>query len=101
MSPPLWLLPAASTLNPPQPGSHGTVQMLKQFVEADRFAGEILGQTLGTLEGAVGHEDPADAIIQKMLGRQFAHLASTDQHDGLVGKIVKNLPSQFDSGKGN
>jgi len=79
----------------------GLVQLIEQVVEADRLAVEFVRQPLRPLEGPVGNHQPAHAVVEEVLGRQFAHLAGADQHDGLVGEIVEDLAGQLHGGKGD
>ena len=73
--------------------------MIEEVFEADRLAVELLRQPLGPLIGAVGNHDAAHTAVQEVLGRQFAHLARADQHDGLVGEIAEDLFCQLNRGK--
>ena len=82
-------------------GGDHDVHLRQHGDEAGVLDGRALEQLRhfdGALLGAVGDEDVRGAGAAQVPGRQFAHLAGADDHDGAVVERAENLARQFHGG---
>ncbi|MCY1236029.1 hypothetical protein D9M72_486650 [compost metagenome] len=82
------------------------MQALAQVGQADRvggqaLAGELLGQFLAALDGAVGHHDLARLLRGKVRRAQLDHLARADKQHALGRDAFKNPLRQPHRGRGH
>ena len=73
--------------------------MAGQFGQANGVAAELFGQAMGFVVGAVGDDQPPDALLGQMAGGQLDGLAGTDQQCGLFAEFVENLLCQLHGGE--
>ena len=69
--------------------------------KTDRTAAETIGELLGTLEGAIGHQDGARSMVYEMARRLLAHLAGAHDQNPLAFERAENLTRQLHRDRGD
>ena len=74
----------------------GFAGSLVELLEGDDAAVEGLGEGARTLQGAVGDEDGAGALLDEVTCGEFAHFTCADKEDGAALKRAEDLAGELD-----
>ena len=72
-----------------------------ELIEGDDSAIEGFGELASALECAVGNEDGAGSLLDKMAGGKLAHFTGANEKDGAALKGAEDLAGQLDGNGGD
>jgi len=77
------------------------VEVIEEVFETNRPAGQFIRQPFSALESAVGDQNTAHSVADKVFRGQLAHLPCPDKQHGFVREVPENLLRQLHRGEGD
>ena len=77
------------------------VEVIEEIFETNRPAGQFIRQPFSALKSAVGDQNTAHSVADKVFRGQLAHLPCPDEQHGFVREVPENLLRQLHRGEGD